>query len=151
SAEDLLQTTLATVYVRWSRIRDRRAADAYMRRAMVNQQISWFRQKWRTCERPTDDLPERPHDWDHDSHHRWDRGELWPFVTALPARQRAVVVLRYYEDLSEAETARVLGCSIGTVKSQTNSGLAKLRRMARESGLGTAGVPGAGEAEARLG
>jgi RNA polymerase sigma-70 factor (sigma-E family) len=133
TAEDLLQSALANVFVRWAGIRDHRAADAYVRRAMVNQHASWFRQKWRHQEEITDEVPEPTGRWaeppiDAPS----ERQQLWPLVRSLPAGQRAAVVLRYYEELSEAETARVLGCSVGTVKSSTSRGLATLRRLAVE-------------------
>jgi RNA polymerase sigma-70 factor (sigma-E family) len=134
TAEDLLQSALASVFVRWAGIRDHRAADAYVRRAMANQHASWFRQKWRTHEQVTDEVPEPAARWtDPPVEGPSERQQLWPLVTSLPARQRAAVVLRYYEELSEAETARALGCSIGTVKSSTSRGLATLRRNALEA------------------
>ncbi len=127
-AEDLLQTALAKTYLAWDRIRDREAVDGYVRRVMVNTQTSWWRRR-RVDERPTDELPERGGERDaaadldlHDA--------LWTALSALPKRQRAMVVLRYYEDLSEAETARVMGVSVGTVKSATSRALAKLREDA---------------------
>ena len=126
-AEDLLQTALAKTYLAWDRIREREAVDGYVRRVMVNTQTSWWRRR-KVDEHPTDLLPERPGrdataDLDlHDA--------LWTALSTLPRRQRAMVVLRYYEDLSEAETARVLGVSVGTVKSTTSRALAKLRDTA---------------------
>jgi RNA polymerase sigma-70 factor (sigma-E family) len=135
AAEDLLQTALTNTYVAWPRIRDTGAADAYVRRAMANQTTSWWRQRWRHCEVSTDQVPEPrraptcpvalgpgaavPAD---------ERAYVWQLVQTLPPRQRAAVVLRYYEDLSEAEAARVLRCSIGTVKSNASRGLATLRQ-----------------------
>lgn len=134
-AEDLLQTTLAKVGSRWSAIRNHGAADAYIRRAMVNQQASWYREKWRHREVATCQLPEPSADLVEGRSGR-DREDLqlWPLVAALPAGQRSAVALRYYEGLSEAETARVLGCAVGTVKSNTSRGLATLRRRAHETG-----------------
>ena len=124
-AEDLLQTALAKTYLSWDRIRDREAVDGYVRRIMVNTQTSWWRRR-RVDERPTDELPDqgagRDGTADLDLH-----DALWAALSALPQRQRALVVLRYYEDLSEAETARVMGVSIGTVKSTTSRALSKLR------------------------
>ncbi len=124
-AEDLLQTALAKTYLGWDRIREREAVDGYVRRVMVNTRTSWWRRR-RVDERPTDELPERPSGHDpvadlalHDA--------LWTALTGLPKRQRAMVVLRYYEDLSEAETADVMGVSVGTVKSATSRALARLR------------------------
>jgi RNA polymerase sigma-70 factor (sigma-E family) len=132
TAEDLLQTALASVFVGWSRLRNPAAADAYVRRAMANQHASWWRQKWRTHEHCTDELPEHPTRSTDEQLDGADHQELWPLITALPPRQRSAVVLRYYEELSEAETAAALGCSVGTVKSSTSRGLSTLRRMARE-------------------
>ncbi len=134
SAEDLLQSALAKVYPRWEQIRDHRAADAYLRRVMVNQHASWYRQKWRTREHTTDVVPEPESRWsevaDGLPSATSERQRLWPLVTALPPRQRAAVALRYYEELSEAETAAALDCSVGTVKSTTNRALARLRELA---------------------
>jgi RNA polymerase sigma-70 factor (sigma-E family) len=124
-AEDLLQTALAKTYLAWDRIRDREALDGYVRRVMVNTQTSWWRRR-RVDEYATDDLPEPGAGHDatdalvlHDA--------LWTALGELPTRQRAMVVLRYYEDLSEAEAAQVMGVSVGTVKSTTSRALAKLR------------------------
>jgi RNA polymerase sigma-70 factor (sigma-E family) len=127
-AEDLLQTALAKTYLAWDRIRDRESVDGYVRRVMVNTRTSWWRRR-KLEEYPTDALPERRDDRDatddlalHDA--------LWSALAQLPKRQRAMVVLRYYEDLSEAETADVLGVSVGTVKSTTSRALVKLRDSA---------------------
>jgi RNA polymerase sigma-70 factor (sigma-E family) len=124
-AEDLLQTALAKTYLSWDRIRDREALDGYVRRVMVNTQTSWWRRK-KVDEYPSEVVPERGTQPDaterlalHDA--------LWTALAELPKRQRAMVVLRYYEDLSEAETAHVLGVSVGTVKSTTSRALLKLR------------------------
>ena len=124
-AEDLLQTALAKTYLSWDRIRDREAVDGYVRRIMVNTQTSWWRRR-KVDERPTDRLPDRSGGRD-DTADLELHDALWTALSALPKRQRAMVVLRYYEDLSEAETARVMGVSIGTVKSTTSRALSKLR------------------------
>lgn len=134
SAEDLLQSALINVGARWHAIRDPRAADAYVRRAMVNQHASWHRQSWRKRERVTADLPEPQARWSGCTTRPSHEQELWPLVEALPPRQRSAVVLRYYEGLTEAETSRVLRCSLGTVKSNTSRGLSTLRRLAGERG-----------------
>jgi RNA polymerase sigma-70 factor (sigma-E family) len=133
SAEDLVQTSLAKAYLAWDRLRDPRAAEAYVRKIMVNEHTSWWRRAWRRNERSTDELPENPTVRDDPTD--FERQDaMWALVQTLPPKQRAAVVLRYYEDLSEAETARVLGCSVGTVKSQTSRALAALRtRMAGET------------------
>jgi RNA polymerase sigma-70 factor (sigma-E family) len=125
AAEDLVQTALARVHLQWDRLRDRAAAPAYVRQAMVRQQSNrWSRLLSR--EHVVADVPERsdsaaPYD-DVD-----ERDAMWAALARLAPRQRAVLVLRYYEQLSEAEIANVLGCSAGTVKSQASKGLARLR------------------------
>ena len=121
-AEDLLQTALARTCVRWSAIRDKGAADAYVRTAMVHQaRRGWSR---RGREVVTEDLPDAGHD---DLAVRADHLALWAEVRRLPPRMRTVVVLRFFEDLSVAETAREMGCSEGAVKSQSHHALKRLR------------------------
>lgn len=130
-AEDLLQCALVSVLPRWGALRDRAAADAYVRRAMVNRHHSWFRQPWRRRERPVPELPEPVADEAPDPVDAADtHASVWGLVAALPARQRAALVLRYYEGLSERETALALGTSVGAVKSNTSRALASLRRDA---------------------
>ncbi|MCW2707622.1 MAG: polymerase, sigma-24 subunit, subfamily [Frankiales bacterium] len=125
-AEDLLQTTLAKTYLAWDRIRDREALDGYVRRTMVNTQTSFWRRK--KPEALYDELPEHP---GRDAHSDSDLHDaLWTALARLSRKQRATVVLRYYEDLSEADTAAALGISIGTVKSTTSRALAALRQDA---------------------
>jgi RNA polymerase sigma-70 factor (sigma-E family) len=121
-AQDLVQTTYAKVWPSWSRISD--DPEAYVRRVMLNTYTSWWRRKWRG-ETPTGELPEQGHAGGE--RRIEDRAGLMAALGRLPARQRAVVVLRYFEDLSEVETARVLSCSPGNVKSQASRALAKLR------------------------
>ena len=121
AAEDLLQTALAKTYARWSRITAIEAVEAYVRRAMVNTRTSLWR-SLRGREVLTTEVPERPTAGSDEV-----PGWLWPYVSALPPRQRAAVVLRYYLDLPEAEVAAALGCSTGTVRSQTFKAVAKLR------------------------
>jgi RNA polymerase sigma-70 factor (sigma-E family) len=121
-AEDLLQTALARSWFVWRRIAG--DPEPYVRKVLVNTYASWWRRKW-NGEQPTDELPEAELD-DHAA--RTATGEdLWRALGRLPKRQRAVVVLRYFEDLSEAETAAALDCARGTVKSQLSKALAKLR------------------------
>lgn len=127
-AEDLLQTALAKTYLAWDRIREREAVDGYVRRVMVNTRTSWWRRR-RVDERPTNVLPERRTERDAADDLAL-RDALWAALATLPKRQRAIVVLRYYEDLSEAETADLLGISVGTVKSTTSRALVKLRDTA---------------------
>ena len=122
-AEDLVQTALANTYGAWSRIRDRGATEAYVRRAMVNAAYRGWRRRGRTV------LTEEPPELAHDSGLAGlaERAEVWAAVCDLPPRMRAPLVLRYYEDLSEAEVAAVLDCSVGSVTSQTHHALKRLR------------------------
>jgi RNA polymerase sigma-70 factor (sigma-E family) len=122
-AEDLLQGALARTCVRWGGIRDKRAADSYVRQAMVHQMSRQWRQRHR--EVVTDDLPDAGHAGGLDV--RADHLVLWEEIRRLPPRMRATLVLRYVEDLTEAATARELGCSLGAVKSQTHHALRRLR------------------------
>lgn len=124
-AQDLVQEALIKTYVAWPRLRDKANAEAYARKAITTTALSWFRRKGWSHERVSDTLPERPTGGHADEVARstW----LWQCLLQLPLRQRIVVVLRYYEDLTEAQTAEVMGCAVGTVKSQTHAALAKLR------------------------
>ncbi|AOW87864.1 MULTISPECIES: SigE family RNA polymerase sigma factor [Streptomyces] len=127
-AEDLLQTALTKTYVAWERIEDHRALDGYVRRALLNTRTSQWRKR-KVDEFACDELPEpEPVAAGDDPAERQAlRDAMWRAITKLPARQRAMVVLRYYEDLSEAQTAEVLGVSVGTVKSAVSRALGKLR------------------------
>jgi RNA polymerase sigma-70 factor, ECF subfamily len=136
TAEDLLQTALTKTYLAWKRLGEIEAVEPYTRRVLVNTATSWWRRRWHG-ERPTEVLPERPGPDRHQE--AVERDALWAHVRALPARQRAVLVLRFYEDLSEAQTADLLDISVGTVKSQTARALATLRRRLQPEG--TAPVP----------
>lgn len=132
TAEDLLQTALTKTYLAWKRIGEINAVEAYTRRVLVNTATSWWRRRWRG-ERPTEVLPEQPGPDRHQE--ALERDALWRHVRALPVRQRAVLVLRFYEDLTEAQTAELLDIAPGTVKSQTSRALATLRkRLDAEAG-----------------
>jgi RNA polymerase sigma-70 factor (sigma-E family) len=123
-AEDLLQTALASTYLRWDRVRDRAAGEAYVRTVAAHTATKWWRRRWRG-EVATGALPDRPA---HDAYAGLDeRDTLRRALLALPVGQRAVVVLRYFDDLGEGDTARALGVSVGTVKSRTSRALAALR------------------------
>jgi RNA polymerase sigma-70 factor (sigma-E family) len=130
-AEDLVQVTLTKVWRHWRRIDD---PDAYTWTAMTRTYQTWWRRKWRG-ELPTDQLPDLPEpsvDVDGNT-------DLWAAMGQLSRQQRAVLVLRYFVDLTEAETAAVLGCSVGTVKTHTSRALATLRVT---PSLGPAAGPG---------
>ena len=123
-AEDLVQAALTKTYQAWDRIEDRAALDGYVRRAMVNTHISWWRRR-RVEEFPTDEVPDQVV---ADPCRNSDlQDTLRRAIDRLPQRMRAAVVLRYYEDMTEAEVAAVLGVSLGTVKSTVSRALAKLR------------------------
>lgn len=118
-AEDLLQTALAKTWVSWSRIDS--DPEAYTRKVLFNTYASWWQRRWNQ-ERPTRVLPESGYSQDLS-----EAQDLWAALGRLPRGMRAVVVLRYFEDLSETQTAALLECSVGTVKSQHAKALAKLR------------------------
>ncbi|MFE6282934.1 SigE family RNA polymerase sigma factor [Streptomyces sp. NPDC057877] len=128
-AEDLLQTALAKTYVAWERIEDHRALDGYVRRALLNTRTSQWRKR-KVDEFACDELPEPepvPGTAGDPAERQALHDAMWRAIMRLPARQRAMVVLRYYEDLSEAQTAEVLDVSVGTVKSAVSRALGKLR------------------------
>ncbi|GAB3267229.1 SigE family RNA polymerase sigma factor [Kineosporia babensis] len=130
-AEDLVQTTLTQLYVRWDSFRQARNPGGYARRSLVNALIDEKRRPWRR-EQATDELPEDtvlPFD-QIDSSLRTEA--LYAALAELPPRQRAVLVLRYFHDLSVEETAETLSCSGGTVKSQAKRALDKLRARMTE-------------------
>jgi RNA polymerase sigma-70 factor (sigma-E family) len=123
-AEDLLQSALAKTYQAWDRIEDRAAIDGYVRRAIVNTHISWWRRR-KVDEYPTDEIPDQPvadTSGNSELHDTLQRA-----IGRLPQRMRAAVVLRFFEDMTEAEVAEALGVSQGTVKSTVSRAVAKLR------------------------
>ncbi len=130
-AEDLLQTALAKTWPRWSRISREGTPAAYVRTVMVRTFASWSGRRWRG-ELPSAQVPETAAD-DAAFTAADERDRLLRALAELPRRQRAVVVLRYYLDLSEQQAADALGCSVGTVKTQAARGLARLRAAATES------------------
>jgi len=136
-AEDLVQTTLTKIYVAWSRIRRDGSVDAYSRKIMVRAAIDESRRAYRRREAVVGDLPEVEVPSGAGVE---DAVDVRRALARLPAGQRAVVVLRYWEDLSVAETAAALGKSEGTIKSQSAKGLASLRRLLAEDHAG-AGEP----------
>jgi RNA polymerase sigma-70 factor (sigma-E family) len=130
SGEDLLQTALALTYVRWRRSSDIDDLERYVRVVLVRSQISW-RRRLSSTELPTDsgfgeiavpDIAER----------FADRAPLLAALHQLSPKQRSALVLRFFDDLSEADTAQVLGCSTGSVKQHTSRGLARLRELLGE-------------------
>jgi RNA polymerase sigma-70 factor (sigma-E family) len=126
AAEDLLQETYERIYVHWPRIRGG-APEAYARRTLTNLAANRWRKRLR---RPVEvALADHDQSRPDDSEEYAVRRELLAALQQLPPRQRAVIVLRYYEDLTEAQTAETLGCSVGTVKSQASRALDRLRLL----------------------
>ncbi|MDY7083573.1 MAG: SigE family RNA polymerase sigma factor [Actinomycetota bacterium] len=138
-AEDLVQAALEKTHRKWVRVSRMEAPVAYVRRAMVNTATSWRRRR-RVSEVPlltTDGPVADPYgSIEH-------RQQVVAALRTLPPRMRAVLVLRYFGDLSEAEIAETLGCSIGTVKSQASRGLDRLREHLNPAGPSSAGPPAA--------
>lgn len=129
-AEDLLQTALERTYRNWDRVRHD-SPEPYVRRVIVNAAISRARRRAILSIIPMRTPPERAaRSADVDLRH-----VLMDALRGLPPRQRAVIVLRYWEDLSEAQTAEVLGCTVGTVKSQASKAMAKLRTALGETSV----------------
>ncbi len=126
-AEDLVQSSLVKVMGRWEAVAAAGDPHAYVRTVVLRTALGWRRRRW-NGERPSDPVPDRPDATDA-AGTVVARERLRRALLALPPRQRAAVVLRHYEDLSEADVARALHCSVGTVKSQTARGLDRLRTL----------------------
>jgi len=128
-AEDLVQTALVRSWPRWERIRRRDDPEIYVRRVMVNTWATWVRRRWRH-ERPAAAVPDSRAPGDVAAEVAV-RVAVRSALGSLPNRQRAVLVLRVFDDLSEAQVAQVLGCPVGTVKSTMARALARLREDPR--------------------
>lgn len=131
-AEDLVQTAFIKSFAAWHRIRDAGAAEAYVRKVLTREFVSdgrrhWARQRAAVPQTLETAEPDRPHE---------DRLVLLDALRRIPLRQRACLVLRFWEDYSVEDTARMLGCQKGTVKSQTARGLQALRRVLEETSEG---------------
>ena len=126
-AEDLVQTALLKTYRHWGRVSGRGEPTAYVRRVLVTSHTSWLR-RLSNAEQVIESMPDRAADVVPD---RDD--EMLQALRELPARMRAVVVLRFFEDRSEAQTAELLGCSVGTVKTQTSRAMVRLRGLLTET------------------
>ena len=124
-AQDLLQTALARTFGRWDGIADKSLADAYLRRVMINTRTEWWRAR-RLDEVPTERLPDAS--IEDGTEQRADRALLMDVLGVLAPKQRSVVVLRHWEQMSTEETAAALGMSAGTVKSTLHRALARLRQ-----------------------
>ncbi|MCM3887331.1 SigE family RNA polymerase sigma factor [Frankia sp. R82] len=139
-AEDLVQSALLAVWLRRRKVQPD-GWEGYARRTMVNTSTSWWRRR-SSWERPVAVLVDRPAPGGTSAVDERDR--LLSALRQLGARQRVAVVLRHYEDLSEAETARLMGCSLGTVKSLTSRGLGRLRDLLTQPEAGTGAEPETG-------
>ena len=132
-AEDLLQNALAKVYRHWDRVSAVELPDAYVRRILVNERNSGWRRMLRRRETPSSHVLEVIEPSGAPGSDPSVGIDLWRQVQTLPRQQRAAVVLRYYEDLTEAQTAEILECSVGTVKSHTSRAIAALRSKMSEA------------------
>jgi RNA polymerase sigma-70 factor (sigma-E family) len=131
-AEDLVQSALARTHRAWPRLADVANAEAYTRKVMYHLQVSWWR-RHRVAESMTDAAPEpRPTGGPGVATGLTNRMAIHAALMKLSTKQRAVLIYRFFEDRTEAETAQLLGVTIGTVKSQTAKALAKLRAVAPE-------------------
>jgi RNA polymerase sigma-70 factor (sigma-E family) len=124
-AEDLVQEVLARVHQRWDRIERAEGAEFYVRTALVRQNISWWRRRSARSEQPVAEVPETAADGTEQS--LAARDEMWNLLATLPRKQRAVLVLRFYEDLPDDRIAALLGCTAVTVRVQASRALARLR------------------------
>lgn len=125
TAQDLVQTTLAKLYLRWDHVRTAGNVDAYARKVLLNEFRTAWRRPVRRRERVVELVPDRPApDTGTDD---GSREAVWRLVCTLPPKQRAVLVLRFYEQRTEPEVAELMGISVGTVKSQSSRALATLR------------------------
>jgi RNA polymerase sigma-70 factor (sigma-E family) len=124
-AQDLVQESLTKTYVAWPRLRDPANAEAYTRRVITTTALSWFRRRAWSSERSFTSVPERPSPPHDDA--VATGAALWAVLDTLPPRQRVSLVLRFYDDLTETQTAEAMGITVGTVKSQVAAALTSLR------------------------
>ncbi|MFC7481722.1 SigE family RNA polymerase sigma factor [Luedemannella flava] len=138
-AEDLVQETLVRVQLKWRRVSRADVPDLYVRRMLTNAYLDWRRGRWvRHIVLGTAHREEAVADH---AERGADRDEMWQLLATLPRRQRAALVLRYYEDLADAQVAEVLGCAVGTVRAHISRALATLREQLQDARqpVGTAG------------
>lgn len=131
-AEDLTQASLLKLYASWNRIRERDSTDAYARTILVNATHTWRRRRREEPVAVAETAAPTAADYA-------EREEVWQLLAGLPCRQRAVVVLRYYEGLSDEEIAAILGCAPVTVRTQVSRALTKLRVHHQEDQIHSAG------------
>jgi RNA polymerase sigma-70 factor (sigma-E family) len=144
-AEDLMQTTLIKIYRSWSRVQKQDSLSRYARTVLLRTWLDEKRRPWRRSEFSGANVPEVPDpaaDPASSAGRVWAKDLVHQALLELPPGQRAVLVLRYFDDLSVAETARVMGCAEGTVKSQAARGLDALRVVVARIGAGEPGSAG---------
>ena len=127
AGQDLVQNALAKLYRGWDRIRDVNDLDAYARKVLLNEYRTAWRRPVRRAEHLVEAVPDRPAP--DSPAYDGSREAVWRFVCSLPPKQRTVIVLRFYERLTEAEIAELMGISVGTVKSQAHDALVRLRTL----------------------
>jgi RNA polymerase sigma-70 factor (sigma-E family) len=132
-AHDLVQNTLLKAYRQWGRVSAAGSLDAYVRRMLVNEYLSWRRRR-SSREVPVPDVPDVPSE---DLLPEGTSTDLWSVICTMPPRQRAVLVLRYYEDLSDREIADVLGYRVGSVRVIAGRALSELRRKIGQESKGS--------------
>ncbi|MDP9847903.1 SigE family RNA polymerase sigma factor [Streptosporangium lutulentum] len=130
AAEDLVQSALARTSAKWRGLRDPAAVEGYVRRVMYHEQVSWWRRRSRVAEVATERLPDQAGEGHADVADL--RLVMRTALAQLTPRQRTMLVLRYFEDLSETEIARMLGIGVGSVRSQIYRSLERLRKVAPE-------------------
>lgn len=126
-AQDLVQETMVRVQLNWRRVSRADSPERYARRMLVNQYLDWRRGSWFRRVLLRNEVPEPPTRPRDHAEENAERDQVWSWLERLPRRQRAALVLRYYEDLPDAEIAEVLGCAVGTVRSSISRALATLR------------------------
>ncbi|MEV4417708.1 SigE family RNA polymerase sigma factor [Catellatospora sp. NPDC049609] len=136
TAQDLVQETMVRVQLNWRRVSRAQAPERYVKRMMINQYVDWRRGSWlrRVFLRPDPD-PSIAAPADH-AQRAADRDVIWNVLATLPRQQRAALVLRYYEDLPDAEIADMLGCTVGTARGYISKALSRLRESADRLSLG---------------
>jgi RNA polymerase sigma-70 factor (sigma-E family) len=130
AAEDLVQSALAKTAARWRTLRDPAALEGYVRRTMYHEQVSWWRRRSRVVELTTTERLDRLGDGHADAADL--RVTMRAALARLTPRQRTMLVLRYFEDMSETEIARLLGVRVGSVRSQIYRSLERLKKSAPE-------------------
>ncbi|MGN9889351.1 SigE family RNA polymerase sigma factor [Micromonospora sp. L31] len=126
-AQDLVQDTMVRVQLNWRRVARAESPERYVRRMLTNQYVDWRRGSWMRRVLLRGEPEESASSATDHAQDAVERDQVWSWLARLPRRQRASLVLRYYEDLPDAEIAEILGCAVGTVRSSISRALATLR------------------------